>query len=133
MMLPFSIICSCSRGLSVANHVLGVLYATTLKSDTSKAILEAALSALLKSTEYGCGKLLYSLYYEQEQQASTADPATPSYASLDLAFNDEILQAVEDQWEAIMADGNSVVEGSFMQFEDREAMNNDDDDVDEGF
>jgi hypothetical protein len=113
--------------------VLGVLYATTLKSDTSKAILEAALSALLKSTEDGDGKLLYSLYYEQEQQASTADPATPSYASLDLAFNDEILQAVEDQWEAIMADENSVVEGSFMQFEDREAMNNDDDDVDEGF
>jgi hypothetical protein len=133
MMLPFSIICSCSRGLSIANHVLGVLYATTLKSDTSKAILEAALSALLKSTEDGGGKLLYSLYYEQEQQASTADPATPSYASLDLAFNDEILQAVEDQWEAIMADKNSVVEGSFMQFEDREAMNNDDDDVDEGF
>jgi hypothetical protein len=32
-----------------------------------------------------------------------------------------------------MADENSVVEGSFMQFEDREAMNNDDDDVDEGF
>jgi hypothetical protein len=113
--------------------VLGVLYATTLKSDTSKAILEAALSALLKSTEDGDGKLLYSLYYEKEQQASTADPATPSYASLDLAFNDEILQAVEDQWEAIMADENSVVEGSFMQFEDREAMNNDDDDVDEGF
>ena len=114
--------------------MLGVLYATTLKSDTSKAILEAALSALLKSTEDGEGMLLYSLYYEQEQQASTADPATPSYASLDLAFNDEILRAVEDQWETIMADENSALEGSFMQFEDREAMINDDDDGgDEGF
>ena len=105
--------------------MLGVLYATTQKSDNSKAVLEAALSALLKSTEDDEGKLLYSLYYEQEQQAS--------YASLDLAFNDEILQAVEDQWKTIMADDNGTLEGSFMQFEDREGMNNDDDDGDEGF
>jgi hypothetical protein len=119
--------------LSIANHGSGVLYATTLKSDTSKAILEAALSALLKSTEDDQGKLLYSLYYEQEQQSSAADPATPSYASLDLAFNDEILQAVEDQWKTIIAGNNGAVEGSFMQFEDREGMSNDDDDGDEGF
>lgn len=76
---------------------------------------------------------MYSLCYEQEQQASTPDLATPSEASLDLAFNDDILQAVEDQWNAIVADENGVVEGSFMQFEDREGMNDDDDDRDEGF
>ncbi len=111
--------------MSIANHGLGVLYSTTPKSDTSKTILEAALSALLKSTEDDEGKLLYSLYYEQEQQAS--------YACLDLAFNDEILQAVEDQWKAIMADENGALEGSFMQFEEREGINSDDDDGDEGF
>jgi hypothetical protein len=76
---------------------------------------------------------LYSLYYEREQQPWTADAATPCDASLDLAFNDEILQAVEDQWKTIMADKNGVVEASFMQFEDREGMNNDDEDGDEGF
>jgi Rab proteins geranylgeranyltransferase component A len=97
----------------------------------SKTTLEEAVSALLKSVGSGGGKLLYSLYYEQEQQASTADPATPSEASLDLAFNDEILQAVEDQWKNIMADGNDAVEASFMQFEDREGMNDDDDEGDE--
>jgi len=110
-----------------------VLYATTLHSTDSKAVLEVALSAVLKSSEDSEGKILYSLYYEQEQQPSTADAATPSDTSLDLAFNDEILQAVEDQWKTIMADENGVVEASFMQFEDREGMNNDDEDGDEGF
>ncbi|PMD33214.1 hypothetical protein L207DRAFT_407177, partial [Hyaloscypha variabilis F] len=104
-----------------------VLYATTLKTDESKAVLEAALAALLESTENGEGKLLYSLYYEKEQQASSTDPTVPSEASLDLAFNDEILQTVEDQWKSIVADGNGVVEDSFMKFDDREGMNDDDD------
>lgn len=109
-------------GLSVANDNAGVLYATMQYSNDNKTVLQAALSALLKSTENGEGKLLYSLYYEQEQQPT----------SLDLAFNDEILQAVEDQWKSIMADENGVVKASFMQFEEREGMNNDDD-GDEGF
>jgi hypothetical protein len=53
---------------------------------------------------------------------------------LDLAFNDEILQTVEDQWKSIMATGNGVVEDSFMKFDDREGMNDDDDDDgDEGY
>ncbi|KAE9380053.1 rab geranylgeranyl transferase escort protein-like protein [Stipitochalara longipes BDJ] len=104
-----------------------VLYATTLQTDESRTVLEAALAALLDSTESGEGKLLYSLYYEQEQQASTTDATTPSDASLDLAFDDEILQAVEDQWKSIMADENGVVEASFMQFDDREGMNEDED------
>ena len=119
---------------SVADKALGVLYATTLQAAESKTVLEAALAALLESTEHGEGKLLYSLYYEQEQQASTTDPTMPSDGSLDLAFNDEILQTVEDQWKSIMADDNGVVEGSFMKFEDREGMNGDDDnDGDEGY
>lgn len=76
---------------------------------------------------------MYSLYYEQEQQALTADAKTPSDASLDLAFNDGILQAVEDQWKAIMADENGVIEAPFMQFEDREGMHNDEEDADDGY
>jgi hypothetical protein len=97
----------------------------------SKSALEEAVSHLLKYIEKGEGKLLYSLYYEQEQQAST-DPTIPPDASLDLAFNDEMLQAVEDQWKSIVADDTGVGDAIFMQFEDREGMNDDDDDGDEG-
>ena len=92
------------------------------------------MAALLESTENGEGKLVYSLSYEQEQQVSSTDPTAPSQASLDLAFNDEILQTVEEQWKSIVADGNGVVEDSFMKFDDREGMNDDDDDDgDEGY
>jgi hypothetical protein len=91
------------------------------------------LLSLLKSTGDDNGKLLYSLHYEQEQQASTADATIPSDASLDLAFNDELLQVVEDQWKTIVADDNDVVEVTFMQFDDKEGTNNDDDDGDEGY
>jgi Rab proteins geranylgeranyltransferase component A len=104
-----------------------------MRTEYSKSVLEEAVSHLLNFLEKGKAKLLYSLYYEQEQQASTTDPTIPSDASLDLAFNDEGLQAVEDQWKIIMADENEVVDTTFMQFEDREGMNNDDDDGDEGF
>jgi Rab proteins geranylgeranyltransferase component A len=77
---------------------------------------------------------MYALYYEQEQRASTADPTLPFDPSLDLAFNDEILQAVEEQWRTIMANENGVIEGTFMKFEDREGMNDGEDDggFDEG-
>ncbi len=118
--------------MCLANQNLGVLYATTLYSNDSKAVLEAALCALLKSFENEESKLLYSLYYEQEQQASTADAKTASDASLDLAFNDDILHAVEEQWKAIIADENSVIKTPFMQFEDREGIN-DEEDADEGY
>jgi Rab proteins geranylgeranyltransferase component A len=105
-----------------------------MHTEYSKTTLEETVAHLLKFLEKGEAKLLYSLYYEQEQQASTTDPMTPSNASLDLAFNDEILQAVEDQWKSIVADEAGVVNTTFMQFEDREGMNNDDDDDgDEGF
>jgi len=110
-----------------------VLYATMLQSKDSKGLLEAALSALLRSAENGEGNLLYSLYYEQEQGASSSDASMASETSLDLAFNDEMLQDVEHQWKTIIANDNSAVQAPFMQFEDREGMNNDDDDIDDGY
>ena len=115
--------------MSVANGNKGVLYASTLRTSDSKALLEAAVSTLLKSTENNDSTLLYSLYYEQEQQFS--GPATTD-TSLDLAFNDEILDAVEAQWKNIMADENGVLDGQFMQFDDREGQNDDEED-DDGF
>jgi len=76
---------------------------------------------------------LYSLYYEQEQGTRTTGKPIVSEASLDLAFNDEVLQDGESQWRSIMANDNGQVETTFMQFEDREGMNHDDDDNDEGY
>ena len=87
-------------------------------SSSSKALLEAALSKFLKIAESGEGKLLYSLCYEQEQDA----------ASLDLAFNDLILETVETKWKTIVNSGDQTL---FMQFEERMGMNDEDDDNDD--
>ena len=128
-MLPSLYCFSWVHSLSVTDGNIGVLYASTLCSSDSKTTIEAAVSALLKSSENDDGKLLYSLYYEQEQQSSDS---TTSVTSIDLAFNDEILDAVEGQWKSIMSDENGVLEGQFMQFEDRKGQNDDEED-DEGF
>ena len=82
----------------------------------SKPLLEAALSKFLEIAENGEGKLLYSLYYEQEQAA----------AFLDLAFNDQILEEVEQKWKTIVEEGEEQT--PFMQFEERTGMNDEDDD-----
>lgn len=90
-------------------------------ASSSKALLEAALSKFLEIAENGEGKLVYSLYYEQEQAA----------ASLDLAFNDEILEGVETKWKTIVEGGDEQT--PFMQFEERTGMNDEDDDNDNGY
>jgi hypothetical protein len=100
------------------------LYGTTLCKAGSKDILEAAVTAFLEAAENGGGKLLYSVYYEQ--QAS-------SEASLDLAFNDTLLESVEKQWKEIMPESSSSETSSFMIFEDRPGMDNEDDEADDGF
>lgn len=99
-----------------------------LYSEQSKAVLESALSTFLKISEGGEGKLLYSLYYEQAQEISSDDGAIES--SLDLAFNDEILNSVEAEWKIILDD--DAKQATFMKFEDRQGAA-DDDDADEGY
>lgn len=98
-----------------------VLYTTTACSSSSKVLLEAALSRFLQVAENGEGKLLYSLYYEQEQ------PAT----YLDLAFNDQILEEVETKWKRIV--GDETEQAAFMQFEERVGMNDEEDDNDNAY
>jgi hypothetical protein len=63
------------------------------------------------------GKLLYTLYYEQ---------TAPSGSPLDLSFDDQLLEQVEDQWHEIVAE--KADEGSFMQFEERKGMEAEDED-----
>lgn len=98
-----------------------MLYAATACSSSSKDLLEATLSRFLQVAENGEGELLYSLYYEQEQ------PAT----SLDLAFNDQILEEVEMKWKRIV--GDETEQAAFMQFEERVGMNDEEDDNDNAY
>lgn len=105
-----------------------VLYATTSYSEYSNKILDNAFSTFLKSNEEDAD-LLYTLYYEQEQVSRSAG-SEPSDASLDLAFNDEILDDVERQWKAIVGDADQT---TFMRFEDREGANDYDDEPNEDF
>lgn len=68
------------------------------------------MSSLVKSAECSDAKLLYTLYYDQQESDSSP---------CDLAFDDHILENVEEQWKEAMGsegtDGSSV----FMQFEER--------------
>lgn len=105
-----------------------VIYATTAYSEHSKNLLDSTLTTFLKSSEENA-ELLYTLYYEQEQVSRSAD-SEPSDASLDLAFNDEILEEVETQWKSIVGD---VDPANFMRFEDREGANDYDDELNEDF
>ena len=105
----------------MADHAAGVLYATTMQSSSSNAFLEASLTKFLEIAENGEGNLLYSLYYEQEQ--------TP--ASVDLAFNDEVLVEVETKWKTFVDGGEEQT--AFMQFEERTGMTDDDDNNDNGY
>src|SRR4051794_32085520 len=111
----------------MADHFIGVLYATMLHSESSKALLEAAVSAILKVAENGEGKLLYALYYEQNAMSPSSAATTPN-SSLDLAFNDEILDRVEAEWKTILEIENRVEQAQFMQFDERNAMNEEDED-----
>jgi hypothetical protein len=66
---------------------------------------------------------LYTLYYEQQQ--------APGTSSLDLAFDDEMLDNVEVQWKTVFGYGDEEEHPPFMQFAEREGMNPDDDNDDE--
>lgn len=111
-----------------SNHITGVLYATTLHTSRSKDLLEAALNAVL-ATRSDDSQPLYSIYYEQQQaNRTTKYLANGISPSLDLAFNDLVLDDVAAQWKAIM--GNDVDELTFMKFEERPGMSEDDNDND---
>jgi hypothetical protein len=115
---------------SIANCISGVLYATILHSERNKSLLDAALNTFLTTLEKEepHSALLYKLYYEQKADGVGGS----TEASLDLAFNDGILDDVETLWKSVM--GDEVDSTNFMRFQDREGMSNDDDeDIDEGY
>ncbi|OWP00238.1 hypothetical protein B2J93_3992 [Marssonina coronariae] len=106
-----------------------VIYGSTLHSDQSKQLLGTALSTFLGSVENG-GELLFTMFYEQSQTGKSTGSTEASEASLDLAFNDEILEEVEKQWASIVEDPTLE---TFMRFEDREGVNEYEDEDNEGF
>lgn len=72
----------------------------------------------MESREEGKADCLYKWYYEQE--------ATDEQASnLDLAFSDDMLDAVEKQWAEIV--DNNANAGEFMKFEERNGADDDGD------
>jgi hypothetical protein len=109
-----------------ANYIIGVLYATTLHSNGSKALIEAALDAFLRSANIEDTKVLYTLYYEQQSLKSTGESSKDSDPSLDLSCNDQLLEDVAQEWKVVL--GNEVDQAAFMQFEERTGMNDGNDD-----
>jgi len=103
-----------------------------MHSKDSKKTIKAALETFLATAENGEGKLLYSLYYEQKELEPAAKPDKFDM-SLDLAFNDAILDDVEQRWKSIIENDKVQESATFMQFEDREGMTDDDDDADEAY
>jgi Rab proteins geranylgeranyltransferase component A len=108
-----------------SNHVTGVLYATALFSSTGENLLRSALDAFL-STLGENTKLLYSVYYEQKEGLRRTEESLKDMdSSLDLAFNDLVLEDVAAEWKVIM--GDEVDQSAFMQFKDRPGMDEDND------
>lgn len=134
----------------------GVLYASTLFASESKALLQTAVKTFLAaatatataaataisdpvSASYAPVEpaLLYSLYYAQSQDLTAARTSEGEYLfpdpSIDLAFDDGILERVEEAWRSVLgAEAADAVDdtAAFMVFEDRELYGGGDEDDD---
>lgn len=118
-----------------------MLYASSSSAGDPKERLEAAISALLKCfpletsiesiVTRGEPKVLYSVYYEQMVgpigNSHSENVYGLGYSSVDLAFDDVVLDNVEDAWRAVMGltsgdQSPTELSGTYMVFEDREPM-----------
>lgn len=128
---------------AVTNGLLGVLYASTKSVHSPKDRLDAAI-ALLLSASFGASgsdqmvnsaskpEVLFQLYYDQSR-ASTSNDVTGSTcalpsSSLDLAFDDSVLDNVEDAWSFVNKKTNAEdkEETPYMVFKSREQFDDDD-------
>lgn len=116
--------------LHIADYTSGVLYASAmLRGERGFALLEKAVESLLAAADVvPLPQVLWSARYQQ-QPSSGHDPL-PSETqnvirfpppSMDLAFDDTILDNVKDVWQKIMGEGS----GEFLVFQDREAYADD--------
>jgi hypothetical protein len=101
--------------------------------------LEAAHSRLLAAvaaTEGDAPKCLYRLFYEQagvKSDSASLDiqgsVATFPSSSLDLAFNDSVLEPVRAAWDMVVGEAKDGETAEYMVFEDREGAMDDQDDL----
>ncbi|KAI0440761.1 rab protein geranylgeranyltransferase component A [Xylaria telfairii] len=108
-----------------------VVYLTMKAGTHSPDILDMALTALLQAVTT-TADILYKLYYEQATSARTSVVTSQGSAtvfefpspSLGLAFDDKSLDAVKEAWKIVVQD--EVLDDTFMEFEDREGVDDDD-------
>ncbi|OJD35310.1 rab geranylgeranyl transferase escort protein [Diplodia corticola] len=110
-----------------------VLYAfASPTGERGAKLLNAAVAALLQSVdEEITPKLLWSMHYEQCSRSGNVVPATTHDSvfafpppSLELKFDDSMLDHVRTIWEKI--EGDDADPAFFMRFEDREEIDDDD-------
>lgn len=128
-------------GKSCLQVMAGVVYASSEASkETGQEWLQKALDALLTSYREDTSEILWSLSYnESGDDMTVASPSTepvlwrneddkalvfPNVLA-DLAFDDRVLYHVKKAWEAISGESEG-----FMQFQDREAYDDNDDEGD---
>ncbi|KAB8072514.1 GDP dissociation inhibitor-domain-containing protein [Aspergillus leporis] len=102
---------------------------------SGQSLIESAVHRLLQSTADPNAKVLWSLRYTQLGLASNhAHPSSLEHPSpniicfpppsLDLAFDDAMIDRVRDSWKLIM--GDAANDHEFMNFEDREGADEED-------
>lgn len=115
-------------------NIPGAIYASTLlPGPAGYGLLDRALEKLSGTFEEPKPIILWSLRYAQHYPSSDASKATDvakdggiinfAESSVDLAFDDGVLEDVRRAWTNITGETNG-----FMQFEDRETGYNDGDD-----
>jgi len=114
----------------------GIIYASTsLPDQDGRILLDHAVSTLLDAeNETKPASILWSLHYTQSgpspsrSSQSTTSPSVVSEKSvllcpppsLDLAFDDALIEDVREKWKVIM--GDEALEEEFMMFETREGV-----------
>lgn len=106
-----------------------VVYFSTVSDPSSKPLLDIACSSLLDAVQHGkqASPPLFQLYYEQSYSAHALivddNIATFSSPAAHLAFNDSVLEPVQEAWKIVM--GDSAEDAEYMQFVDREGGDDD--------
>ncbi|KAM3436955.1 hypothetical protein MY4824_004056 [Beauveria thailandica] len=114
------------------------VYLSTISTASCKAILDAALSSLLRAASEGSAALevVYKLRYEQRGPRTPSldtgedDIATFGAPVLDLAFRDTMLQPVGQAWQKLTGKVGEEMDAEYLVFEDREGVSDEDDPFD---
>lgn len=102
-----------------------VLYLTTISTPESKNLLHRALQSLLTAIPGDDPpRCLFQLYYQQSRgsgaiQLDNKVAQLPS-PSLNLAFDDSVLESVHQAWKMAMGPASEEAEAEYMVFPDRE-------------